>query len=102
MWVLKLVQYLCAEKAVVPHKFHKILLDLINTDDALADISVSRPTSRVYWGVPVPNDEEQTVYVWLDALVNYLTVAGYSQVSDAELKRAWPPAVQVIGKDILK
>ncbi|CAG9770019.1 unnamed protein product [Ceutorhynchus assimilis] len=90
------------EKVVIPQKFHKILLDLINTDDALADISVSRPSSRVHWGIPVPNDEEQTVYVWLDALVNYLTVAGYSQVPDAQFKQSWPPDVQVIGKDILK
>lgn len=41
------------------------------------DISVSRPMNRVSWGIPVPGDNSQTVYVWLDALVNYLTSAGY-------------------------
>lgn len=45
--------------------------------EPLPDISVSRPTSRVHWGIKVPEDDTQTVYVWLDALVNYLTCAGY-------------------------
>ncbi|KAL1497804.1 hypothetical protein ABEB36_008701 [Hypothenemus hampei] len=89
------------ERVVVPQKFHKILLDLIDSE-ALTDISVSRPSSRVHWGIPVPNDPEQTVYVWLDALTNYLTAAGYSQVPYNEFKKNWPPDVQVIGKDILK
>lgn len=45
--------------------------------EPLRDISVSRPMNRVSWGIPVPGDDSQTVYVWLDALVNYLTSAGY-------------------------
>lgn len=45
--------------------------------EPLMDISVSRPMNRVSWGIPVPGDDSQTVYVWLDALVNYLTCAGY-------------------------
>ncbi|XP_030758905.1 methionine--tRNA ligase, mitochondrial [Sitophilus oryzae] len=90
------------ENAVQPKKFYKILLNLIHTDGALSDISVSRPSSRVHWGIPVPGDDTQTIYVWLDALVNYLTVAGYSQVPDTEFQQCWPPYVQVIGKDILK
>jgi methionyl-tRNA synthetase len=49
------------------------------TSDILAfsDLSVSRSSERLKWGIPVPGDASQTVYVWLDALVNYLTVAGY-------------------------
>lgn len=85
---------------IVPKKFYKILLDIIHSEDALSDISISRPSSRVYWGIPVPDDPDQSIYVWFDALVNYLTVAGYSQNSD--FKNVWPPDVQVIGKDILK
>lgn len=46
-------------------------------EDPLPDISVSRPIERVHWGIKVPNDESQTIYVWLDALVNYLTSTGY-------------------------
>lgn len=45
--------------------------------EPLKDISISRPSDRVSWGIPVPDDDSQTVYVWLDALVNYLTSAGY-------------------------
>lgn len=60
---------------VKPAKFEKILFDMLW--EPLPDVSVSRPAQRVHWGVPVPNDETQTVYVWLDALVNYLTSAGY-------------------------
>lgn len=45
--------------------------------EPLKDISISRPIDRVSWAIPVPEDNTQTVYVWLDALVNYLTSAGY-------------------------
>ncbi|XP_066247998.1 methionine--tRNA ligase, mitochondrial [Euwallacea similis] len=90
------------EKAVVPQKFYKILLDIVYSPDALSDISISRPSSRVHWGVPVPNDHDQTIYVWFDALVNYLTVAGYSETTNGKFQECWPPDIQVIGKDILK
>lgn len=58
-----------------PKKFEKILLEYLK--EPLKDISISRPSNRVSWAIPVPNDETQTVYVWLDALINYLTSAGY-------------------------
>lgn len=66
--------------------------------EKLPDISISRPTSRVHWGIKVPEDDTQTIYVWLDALCNYLTVVNYPEVQ----RGTWPPDVQVIGKDILK
>lgn len=72
------------------------------TKDKLPDWSISRPSSRIHWGIKVPGDETQTVHVWLDALVNYLTVAGYSNAINSNFQEAWPPDVQVIGKDILK
>ncbi|GIY05677.1 methionine--tRNA ligase, mitochondrial [Caerostris darwini] len=65
--------------------------------EGLDDLSISRPKSRLSWGIPVPDDESQIVYVWLDALVNYLTV-GYHARSDL----IWPIDCHVIGKDILK
>lgn len=49
------------------------------------------------WGIPVPEDDAQNIYVWLDALANYLTVSGYP-----EQYSLWPPNMQIIGKDILK
>ncbi|KAH3804912.1 hypothetical protein DPMN_133205 [Dreissena polymorpha] len=64
----------------------------------LCDLSVSRSHSRLTWGIQVPGDPSQTVYVWLDALFNYLTVSGFPTKSQS----VWPPDVQVIGKDILK
>nr|SVE88629.1 EOG090X05VD [Daphnia sinensis] len=67
-------------------------------DQELIDLSVSRPNTRLSWGIPVPGDSSQTIYVWLDALLNYMTVAKHSQ-SEMNI---WPPSVHVIGKDILK
>lgn len=58
-----------------PKKFEKVLLEYLK--EPLKDISISRPKDRVSWAIPTPDDETQTVYVWLDALVNYLTCAGY-------------------------
>ena len=58
-----------------PKKFEKVLMEYLK--EPLKDISISRPIERVSWAIPVPDDNTQTVYVWLDALVNYLTSAGY-------------------------
>lgn len=80
---------------VHPKKFERILFDFLA--EPLPDISVSRPASRVHWGIPVPGDDTQTIYVWLNALVNYLTCSGFPKEISA-----WPPTMQVIGKDILK
>src|SRR2546423_4366858 len=71
-------------------------------ESGLQDLSVSRPASRLQWGIRVPNDESQTIYVWLDALVNYLTFAGYPFAPGREKDSIWPPNCQVIGKDIIK
>jgi methionyl-tRNA synthetase len=69
-------------------------------DSGLADLSVSRPHSRLDWGVDVPGDSEQTVYVWLDALVNYLTVTGFPW--SREDMNGWPADIHIVGKDILR
>lgn len=53
---------------------NKVISDLLDSKD---EISVSRPKSRLSWGIEVPEDDSQTIYVWLDALTNYLTVLGY-------------------------
>ncbi|XP_014212192.1 methionine--tRNA ligase, mitochondrial isoform X1 [Copidosoma floridanum] len=87
------------EKVVQPSVYHKILSQWVEDERCLADLSISRPRSRAPWGIRTPSDPDQTIYVWLDALVNYLTVLGYPH---REFKQFWPPTVQVIGKDILK
>lgn len=66
----------------------------------LEDISISRPADKLPWGVPVPGDKTQFMYVWFEALMNYITVLGYPDKQD--FKDFWPAEVQVIGKDILR
>lgn len=68
----------------------------------LEDLSVSRPSSRLTWGIRVPSDETQTIYVWLDALVNYITKTGYPWTPGQESAGGWPADCQVIGKDIIR
>lgn len=83
---------------VTPAKFHHYLKSVLDHFE-WSDLSVSRPSSRLSWGIPVPEDPSHTIYVWLDALVNYLTVAHYP---NGDKMTYWPPDVQVIGKDIIK
>ena len=63
------------------------------------DISISRPRGQLSWGVSVPGDDDQVMYVWIDALSNYITVLGYP---DHEISDFWPAAAQFVGKDILR
>ena len=84
---------------IVPEFRKNEFLELIK--DGLADVSISRPKKSLTWGIPVPGDPEQIMYVWLDALANYITVIGYPDRPD-EYKAFWPADVEVIGKDILR
>lgn len=69
----------------------------------LEDLSISRPVSRLDWGIPVPDDPSQTIYVWVDALINYITVAGYPVwPPGGEHAQGWPADVHVVGKDIVR
>ncbi|MBW7874680.1 MAG: methionine--tRNA ligase [Candidatus Cloacimonetes bacterium] len=68
-------------------------------EQGLEDISISRIGGK--WGIPMPNDANHVIYVWIEALMNYLTSAGYLQ-DETLYKTFWPAAVQVVGKDILK
>ncbi len=65
----------------------------------LKDLSVSRTTFD--WGIPVPGDEKHVMYVWVDALTNYITAAGYPD-ENVERWRYWPADVHIIGKDIIR
>ena len=69
----------------------------------LQDLSISRLKTSVAWGIPVPDDEEHVMYVWLDALSNYITALGYGNDERADIgfERYWP-AVHLVGKDILR
>lgn len=63
------------------------------------DVSISRPKSQLDWGVPVPGDENQVMYVWMDALANYITVLGYPE---NDISDWWPATAEFVGKDILR
>ncbi len=63
------------------------------------DVSISRSTAQLTWGVPVPDDDSQVMYVWIDALSNYITVLGYP---DQDISEWWPAVAQFVGKDILR
>ncbi|HSV13885.1 MAG TPA: methionine--tRNA ligase [Tepidisphaeraceae bacterium] len=65
----------------------------------VADLSISRATLK--WGVPMPNDPEHVVYVWIDALSNYITALGYGTADDGRCKKYWPANVHLIGKEIM-
>jgi methionyl-tRNA synthetase len=66
----------------------------------LRDLSVSRSTFS--WGIPVPDDPEHVIYVWLDALANYITALGYGSDDAAKFDKYWPADVQMIGKEIVR
>jgi methionyl-tRNA synthetase len=67
----------------------------------LQDLSISREKKSVSWGVPVPGDDNHVMYVWLDALSNYITALGYGNNREVGLEKYWP-AFHLVGKDILR
>ncbi len=83
---------------VIPDFRRKEISNLIKS--GLEDISISRPADKIAWGIPVPSDDTQVMYVWFEALMNYITVLGYPEHTD--FAKFWPADVQVIGKDILR
>ena len=66
----------------------------------LKDLSVSRKSFS--WGIKVPHDDNHVIYVWLDALTNYMSALNYPQVDDELFKKFWPASIHLIGKDILR
>ena len=66
----------------------------------LKDLSVSRKSFS--WGIPVPNNKNHVIYVWLDALTNYISALNYPNIKDQLYKRFWPASIHLIGKDILR
>jgi methionyl-tRNA synthetase len=83
---------------VTPRNRYNEALSFIKS--GLRDISLSR--ARLKWGVPVPWDESQVIYVWIDALLNYYTALSYAREGEDLTDRFWPATVHLIGKDILK
>jgi methionyl-tRNA synthetase len=84
---------------IIPIARKKEILNFVKS--GLNDISFSRTRKNLEWGIPVPGDKTQTIYVWGDALVNYISALGY-QNNSKKFQKYWPADVHCIGKDILK
>ena len=84
------------ELEILPDFRAKEMLKLLEDSP---DVSISRPKEQLSWGVPVPGDDTQVMYVWIDALANYITVLGYP---DQDISEWWPATAQFVGKDILR
>lgn len=84
---------------IIPETRKNEILSLIS--QGLEDVSFSRPRKDLSWGIPVPNDPEHIIYVWSDALANYLTAIGYGEES-SKFYDLWPADLHIIGKDILR
>jgi len=83
---------------IIPETRKNEILSFIN--QGLEDVSFSRSKEKLEWGIPVPGDDSQTMYVWADALTNYISALDYDE--GERFKKYWPADVQCIGKDILK
>lgn len=86
------------ELKIIPKSRKNEILNVLK--EGLSDISISRPKEKLTWGIDVPGDDSQVVYVWFDALLNYISVIDYPKLGD--FADFWPANVQVIGKDILR
>lgn len=87
-------------QAVKPDGRRREVLNQLEDDD-FKDFSITRSRGSLTWGIPVPDEEDQVIYVWIDALTNYITGAGY--LTDEEhWKKFWPADLHLIGKDITK
>jgi methionyl-tRNA synthetase len=93
-----LIKWIEETHPIIPRERENEVLNELRK--GLQDLSVSRLREKISWGIPVPNDPKHVIYVWLDALTNYLTVTGFP--NDPKWKSIWPADYHVIGKDILK
>lgn len=83
---------------ITPERYRNEVLSFLS--EPLEDLCISRPTSRLTWGIPLPFDDQFVTYVWFDALINYMTGIGYPD--GEQFKSYWSVAEHVIAKDILK
>ncbi|MDH3241779.1 MAG: methionine--tRNA ligase [Alphaproteobacteria bacterium] len=83
---------------IAPHSRRNEVVSFVS--GGLHDLSVSRTSFK--WGVPVPNDPGHVMYVWLDALTNYLTAVGYPDTDSETFRTFWPADLHMVGKDILR
>ena len=96
----RLIEYIKShEDFIRPESRRNEVLGFLQTQK-LGDLSISRPKSRLSWGIELPFDKDYVTYVWFDALVNYLSALEY-KLSSPSADRYWPASVHLVGKDIL-
>jgi methionyl-tRNA synthetase len=93
-----------SKKIEIVPDFRKNEIVTMLKDSGLKDVSFSRPKENLPWGIPVPNDETQIMYVWCDALVNYISALDYANPDSVLYKKYWEQSerIHVIGKDIVR
>jgi methionyl-tRNA synthetase len=84
--------------AIAPRSRRNEVISFVGA--GLKDLSISRTSFS--WGIPVPENPDHVIYVWLDALTNYITALGYPSVENSEFSTFWPTALHIVGKDILR
>jgi len=98
-WEKKLLEFYDKnDKFILPLSRRNEVINFVKS--GLKDLSVSRTSFS--WGIKVPNNEKHVIYVWLDALTNYLSALNFPNTNDELFKNFWPASVHVIGKDILR
>lgn len=95
----KLISYLQDPASIIPEWRRKEAIAFV--EQGLEDFSISREKSRMSWGVPVPDDESQVMYVWFDALTNYISTLGWPDDTEGNFKEYWQEGqtLQMAGKD---
>jgi methionyl-tRNA synthetase len=81
-----------------PERYRNEVLSFLR--EPLDDLCISRPKSRIQWGITLPFDKDYVTYVWFDALINYISAIGYPD--DPRFKKFWPVVQHIVAKDILK
>lgn len=100
-WTEKLLEFYDKNPDFIgPKSRRNEVVSFVSQEGGLRDLSISRTTFS--WGIPVKNDPKHVVYVWLDALTNYLSAVGYPDQHAAAYKQFWPASVHLVGKDILR
>ena len=95
-----LIDYINANPDFIrPERYRNEVLAMLR-GDALEDLCISRPVSRLTWGIPLPFDDKFVTYVWFDALINYISAIGYPD--GEKFKKYWPVVQHITAKDILK
>jgi methionyl-tRNA synthetase len=98
-WTNKLLDHYKENKDfILPSSRRNEVISFV--EKGLKDLSISRTSFS--WGIPVPNNSKHVIYVWLDALTNYISALNFPDTSDQKYKSYWPADVHIIGKDILR